>query len=164
MKYSCPLWGKEEGGVRGDLEGHRRPGDLEGAQERMIKYILKKAQLKPGDRLLEIGSGWGCIAIEVGPNAALIRNFYIYLRDTKAGRMGCTVDTITLSVEQTTLARELVKEAGLENQVHVHLVDYRNMPAEFERAFDACVSLEMLEVCLLIPFVLHTNTSLGGRR
>ena len=164
MKYSCPLWGKEEGGVRGDLEGHRRPGDLEAAQERMIKYILKKAQLKPGDRLLEIGSGWGCIAIEVSPYGASIHRLFTYLRYTKAGRMGCMVDTITLSVEQMTLARELVKEAGLENQVRVHLVDYRNMPAEFEKAFDACVSLEMLEVCLLIIFLRRTNTLLGGWR
>ncbi|KAK7684541.1 hypothetical protein QCA50_012488 [Cerrena zonata] len=126
MKYSCPLWSKEEGGVRGDLEGHRRPGDLEAAQTRMIKYVLAKAQLRPGDRLLEIGSGWGGMAIE-------------------AARMGCTVDTITLSIEQLTLAKQLAKEAGFEKQVRVHLMDYRNLPPEFKGAFDACVSLEMLE-------------------
>jgi cyclopropane-fatty-acyl-phospholipid synthase len=65
MMYSCPLWGEEEGGVRGDLEGHRRPGDLEAAQVRKIAYILKKSGLRPGDRLLEIGSGWGGLAIAV---------------------------------------------------------------------------------------------------
>ena len=61
--------------------------------------------------------------------------------------MGCTVDTITLSVEQMNGTRERVKEAGLENQVRVHLMDYRNMPPEWEKAFDACISIEMLEVC-----------------
>ena len=65
MQYSCPIWGDAEGGVRGDLEGHRRPGDLESAQERKINYILDKARLRPGDRLLEIGSGWGSVAIGV---------------------------------------------------------------------------------------------------
>ena len=84
MKYSCPLWSKDEGGVRGDLEGYRRPGDLEAAQDRMIKYVLKKAQLKSGDRLLEIGSGWGCMAIEasipspVRFDYSLFKHIYIY--------------------------------------------------------------------------------------
>ena len=65
MMYSCPIWGDEEGGVRGDLEGHRRTGDLESAQNRKIQYVLRKARLRPGDRLLEIGSGWGGVAIAV---------------------------------------------------------------------------------------------------
>ena len=65
MMYSCPIWGDEEGGVRGDLEGHRRIGDLESAQNRKIQYVLRKARLRPGDRLLEIGSGWGGVAIAV---------------------------------------------------------------------------------------------------
>jgi cyclopropane-fatty-acyl-phospholipid synthase len=64
--YSCPMWGDGEGGVRGDLEGSRRPGDLEAAQTRKITHILKKAGLRPGDRLLEIGTGWGGLAIAVG--------------------------------------------------------------------------------------------------
>lgn len=68
MQYSCPIWGEEEGGVRGDLEGLRRPGDLESAQRRKIEYILRKARLRPGDRLLEIGSGWGGVAIAVRVN------------------------------------------------------------------------------------------------
>lgn len=65
MMYSCPIWAEDEGGVRGDLEGCRFPGDLEAAQARKIVYILKKARLSPGDRLLEIGSGWGGLAIAV---------------------------------------------------------------------------------------------------
>lgn len=51
--------------MRGDLDGHRRPGDLESAQDRKIQYVLRKARLRPGDRLLEIGSGWGGVAIAV---------------------------------------------------------------------------------------------------
>lgn len=65
MMYSCPLWGEEEGGVRGDLDGHRRARDLEAAQARKVAHILRKAGLRPGDRLLEIGSGWGGLAIAV---------------------------------------------------------------------------------------------------
>jgi cyclopropane fatty-acyl-phospholipid synthase-like methyltransferase len=51
-----------------------------------------------------------------------------------------------LSIEQKTLAEERIKAAGLENQIRVHLLDYREIPAEFEKAFDAFVSVEMLEV------------------
>ena len=60
--------------------------------------------------------------------------------------MGCMVDTITLSVEQMHGARERIKEAGVEDKVRVHLMDYRSMPAEWEKSFDACISIEMLEV------------------
>ncbi|KAH9481264.1 Tuberculostearic acid methyltransferase UfaA1 [Psilocybe cubensis] len=126
MMYSCPIWGKEEGGVRGDLEGHRRPGDLEDAQARKIAYILDKARLRPGDRLLEIGSGWGGLAIA-------------------AAKMGCTVDTITISVEQQRGAEENIRRANVQDRVTVHFMDYRHMPPHFEKAFDACVSTEMLE-------------------
>jgi cyclopropane-fatty-acyl-phospholipid synthase len=59
--------------------------------------------------------------------------------------MGCEVDTLTLSVEQKHLAEERIKEAGLEGRVRVHLMDYRDIPADFEKAFDAFISIEMLE-------------------
>ncbi len=65
MQYSCPIWSDEEGGVRGDLTGRRSRGDLERAQERKIEYVLKKARIRPGHRVLEIGSGWGSLAIAV---------------------------------------------------------------------------------------------------
>lgn len=55
---------------------------------------------------------------------------------------------MTLSIEQKKLAEERVKEAGLEGRIRVHLMDYREIPAEFEKAFDAFVSVEMLEVGL----------------
>ena len=49
-------------------------------------------------------------------------------------------------MEQKVLAEERVREAGLEGRVRVHLLDYREIPAEFEKAFDAFVSIEMVEV------------------
>lgn len=64
--------------------------------------------------------------------------------------MGCAVDTITLSVEQCNLARERVEEAGVSDVVRVHLMDYRELPPEFHKAFDACISIEMLEVNAII--------------
>ncbi|KAJ7106583.1 cyclopropane-fatty-acyl-phospholipid synthase [Mycena epipterygia] len=127
MMYSCALWADTEGGVRGDLESGPFPGDLENAQRRKIWHVLTKARVKPGHRILEFGSGWGGLAIEAA------RSF------------GCEVDTLTLSIEQKKLAEERIKEAGLENQIRVHLLDYREIPAEFEKAFDAFVSIEMLE-------------------
>ena len=65
MMYSCALWSDAEGGVRGDLIDGPFPGDLEAAQLRKIRYVLTKAKVKPGDRILEFGSGWGGLAIEV---------------------------------------------------------------------------------------------------
>lgn len=65
--------------------------------------------------------------------------------------MGCTVDTLTLSTEQKALAEKRIREAGVEDKATVHLMDYRCMPPEFEKAFDACVSIEMLEVSNMSP-------------
>lgn len=68
MMYSCALWGDAEGGVNGDLECGPQLGDLEAAQKRKLHHVLRKARVKPGDRLLEFGSGWGGLAIEVRRN------------------------------------------------------------------------------------------------
>lgn len=51
--------------MRGDLEDGPAPGDLEAAQLRKIHHVLQKARVKSGDRILEFGSGWGGLAIEV---------------------------------------------------------------------------------------------------
>ncbi|KAA1465956.1 cyclopropane fatty acid synthase [Dentipellis sp. KUC8613] len=139
MMYSCALWGDEEGGVRGDLTGRKQEHhDLESAQLRKIHHVLRKARVKPGSRVLEVGSGWGSMAIEA------------------ARSYGCQVDTLTLSIEQKKLAEERIAAAGLQDQIRVHLMDYRELPADFEKAFDAFISIEMLEVhkshqCLSIP-------------
>ncbi|EIN09175.1 cyclopropane fatty acid synthase [Punctularia strigosozonata HHB-11173 SS5] len=126
MMYSCAIWGDEEGGPRGDLVSGPTPGDLEAAQHRKIMNILGKARLRPGDRLLEIGTGWGAMAI----NAAL---------------MGCTVDTVTLCKEQMAMTQQRAREAGVEDRVRVHLCDYRQLPASFEKQFDAMITCEMIE-------------------
>lgn len=66
MMYSCALWDEnEDGGVRGDLVNGPVLNDLERAQQRKIKHILTKARVKSGNRVLEIGSGWGAMAIAV---------------------------------------------------------------------------------------------------
>ena len=84
--------------------------------------------LAPGDRVLEIGTGWGSLAMEACRQVP-----------------GITVDSLTLSKEQKVLAEERIKEAGLESQITVHLMDYRDMPATWDGTFDRVVSIEMLE-------------------
>lgn len=58
---------------------------------------------------------------------------------------GCTVDTLTLSVEQKALAEARIKAAGLQGSIQVHLLDYRSLPDSFTHAFDRVVSIEMVE-------------------
>ena len=82
-----------------------------------------KLDLRPGQHLLEIGTGWGGLAIHA------------------ARRYGCTVTTTTISREQYDLARERVARAGLEGQITVLLEDYRDLRG----SFDALVSIEMIE-------------------
>lgn len=79
-------------------------------------------------QVLEVGSGWGSFAIRLAQTVP-----------------GTVIDTITLSSRQVELANERVKEAGLQDRIRVHLMDYRNMPQEWEGAFDRFVSVEMME-------------------
>lgn len=65
------------------------------------------------------------------------------------------MDTLTLSIEQKVEAEERIRAAGLDSKVTVHLLDYRKLPPSFEKAFDAFVSIEMVEVRPL-------HTSLGN--
>lgn len=67
MMYSNALFGPEEGGPRGDkIDGpDPKACQLEAAQLRKLHHVLTKARVKPGDRLLEFGTGWGGCAIEV---------------------------------------------------------------------------------------------------
>ncbi len=96
---------------------------LADAQRNKYRLIAQGAGLAPGTRVLEIGSGWG--------------GFALYA----AGELGCRVTTITLSREQVELARERVRESGLQDRVDVELRDYR----EITGRYDAIVSIEMLE-------------------
>jgi cyclopropane-fatty-acyl-phospholipid synthase len=100
------------------------PGDdLQGAQLRKIDGILDLARVRPGMRVLEIGSGWGALAIRA------------------ARERGAHVTTLTLSTEQQALARKRAEEAGVADRVDVRLQDYREATGQY----DAVVSVEMIE-------------------
>lgn len=96
---------------------------LEEAQYQKYDRLCQALQLKPTDKVLEIGSGWGS-------NAIHIAKYY-----------GCTVDTVTISKEQYKYALQRVKEENLSHRVNVHLKDYRLI----EGSYDKIVSIEMLE-------------------
>ncbi|KAI0782513.1 CFS1-like protein [Irpex lacteus] len=127
VQYSSALWPSHiGGGVRGDLEGSWGPDDLDKAQTYKLQTVLRKVRARPGDRILEFGTGWGSMAIE-------------------AAKLGCTVDTLTLSREQKAGADERIRKLGLQDKITVHLLDYRNLPRSFEHQFDAFISMEMIE-------------------
>ncbi|KAL0062203.1 hypothetical protein AAF712_010964 [Marasmius tenuissimus] len=152
MMYSCALWDDAEGGVGGDLRNGPKLGNLEDAQRRKIHHVLRTAHVRPGHRVLEFGSGWGGLAIE-------------------AARMfGCEVDTLTLSVKQKELAEERINAAGLQDKIRVHLMDYRDIPDAWEKAFDVFISIEMIEhvgasnystYFKLVNFALKTQNSVA---
>jgi cyclopropane-fatty-acyl-phospholipid synthase len=96
---------------------------LEEAQLAKLDRICDRLRLGPENHLLEIGTGWGGMAIHA------------------ARRSGCRVTTTTISREQCELARRRVREAGLEGQVTVLLQDYRDLAGRYDRL----VSVEMIE-------------------
>ena len=96
--------------------------DLATAQRRKIDAALDGANVQAGTRMLEIGTGWGELAL-------------------RAAARGASVTTITLSREQQALARQRVLDAGLADRVDVQLRDYREVTGQF----DAVVSIEMIE-------------------
>ncbi|KAF7356662.1 Tuberculostearic acid methyltransferase UfaA1 [Mycena venus] len=101
--------------------------DLERGQLEKLHRMCKRARLRPGSRVLEIGCGWGSFAIMA------------------AGTYGATVDTITISVEQKIAVDKTIAEAGLTHMITVHVLDYRSIPDSFHHAFDACVSIGVME-------------------
>ena len=100
-----------------------RNESLERAQHRKIRLLLDRLQLWPGQRLLEIGCGWGSLA------------------EIAARDYGVEVVGLTLSSEQKAYADERMERAGLAGQVSIQLTDYREM----EGQFDAVASVEMVE-------------------
>ena len=94
------------------------------AQARKIDRLLDRTGVRDGTRLLEIGTGWGELAI-------------------RAAQRGAHVRSVTLSTEQLDLARARVAAAGVADRVHVELRDYRAI--EERAAYDAVVSVEMIE-------------------
>ncbi|MEU6134078.1 cyclopropane-fatty-acyl-phospholipid synthase family protein [Nocardioides sp. NPDC047086] len=107
------------------LFDHTRPvaeQSLHEAQLRKVDAALDLAGVGAGDEVLEIGTGWGTLAIE-------------------AARRGARVTTVTLSVEQAALARERIEAVGCSDRVEVLVQDYRHVVG----TFDAVVSVEMIE-------------------
>jgi cyclopropane-fatty-acyl-phospholipid synthase len=96
---------------------------LQGAQTAKYRQIAKLAQISPGDKVLEIGCGWGGFA------------------EMAAGEIGCHVKGLTLSQEQARYARARLSAAKLDTQTDVVIEDYRDCQGEF----DAVVSIEMFE-------------------
>lgn len=97
--------------------------DLEEAQRDKFERMAKSARIKPTDRVLEIGGGWGAFAIHL------------------TTKYGCTVDSITVSKNQFQYFSNEVKKRGLNDKIRVHFLDYRNVVGEFDKV----VSIEMLE-------------------
>lgn len=127
MTYSSAIFGTGPDGapVAGDLTEAPLLGEaplLAEAQRRKVDRLLDRAGVGPGCRVLEIGTGWGELAI-------------------RAARRGATVRSVTISREQQALAARRVAEAGLAGRVSVDLRDYRDVDGRF----DAICSVEMLE-------------------
>jgi len=111
MTYSCALF--DEG-----------TETLKDAQRAKLDLICRKLDLRPGMRMLDIGCGWGSLAI----HAARVH--------------GASVWGITLSEPQAELARERARDAGVENLVEIRVMDYRDLR---EERFDAVASIGMVE-------------------
>lgn len=88
---------------------------LEQAQLKKIDHILTKVQIQPGQRLLDIGCGWGALVIRA------------------AEKFGARCLGVTLSQRQFDLATERVRAAGLEDKVEIRLQDYRDVQGQFDR-------------------------------
>ena len=97
--------------------------DLDRAQERKLDYICRKLRLLPGDRLLDIGCGWGGLVMYA------------------AQQYGVHALGITLSRAQVELAQERIRKAGLQDRCRVEYQDYR----EVSGVFDKLVSVGMFE-------------------
>lgn len=110
MMYSCAIFDAPE-------------QSLEDAQRGRLELICRKLELRSSDHLLEIGTGWGAMAIHA------------------AREYGCRVTTTTISKEQHDLAVERVRAAGLGERVTVVMQDYRDLQGRY----DKLVSIEMIE-------------------
>jgi cyclopropane-fatty-acyl-phospholipid synthase len=111
MVYSCAYFGSPE-------------DTLDQAQTRKLDLICKKLELKPGDRLLDIGCGWGSLMIYAAHN------------------YGVHAVGVTISEEQAALARERIIEAGMQDQCEVRLQDYREVN---DGPYDKISSVGMFE-------------------
>ncbi|MBK0115969.1 MULTISPECIES: SAM-dependent methyltransferase [unclassified Delftia] len=105
-----------------------RNADLQQAQQAKLRRTLDEVRLQPGQRLLEIGCGWGGLA------------------EAAAQEFGARVTGVTLSREQLVWGQQRMQQAGLADAVELRYQDYRDLPARHAgEPFDAIVSIEMFE-------------------
>ncbi|MFF0753505.1 class I SAM-dependent methyltransferase [Streptomyces sp. NPDC004267] len=133
MVYSCAYW----------TEG----GTLEDAQRDKLDLIARKLRLKEGDRLLDVGCGWGSMAIHA------------------AKEYGARVVGITLSREQAAFARKRIAEEGLTDRIEIRVQDYRDV---VDGPFDAISSIGMAEHVGAVQYreyadILYRLLKPGGR-
>ena len=136
MVYSCAYW-----------TGTGPDYDLADAQRDKLDLICRKLDLRSGQRLLDVGCGWGSLAMHA------------------AREYGVRVLGITLSSEQADYARKLVAEAGLSDLVEIRVQDYRDLD---DGPFDAISSIGMAEHVGTQPYVeyariLYGQLKPGGR-
>ncbi len=103
-QYSCGYWTKDT-------------LTLEDAQQNKIDHIIKKLDIKNGQKVLEVGCGWGGMAFEL------------------ARQKGCEVTGISLSKNQINYCKKKAKELGLDNQVSFELADYREIKGVYDRIY-----------------------------
>jgi len=115
MSYSA-AW------FEGDLNG-----DLAQAQWAKVRRALDECRVQPGQRVLEIGCGWGGLA------------------EYAARHFGAHVTGVTLSTEQLAFAQRRLHDAGLAGQADLRLQDYRDLSAQTDGSYDAVASIEMFE-------------------
>lgn len=113
MTYSCAFW-------------HEGAKTLEQAQETKLDTVARKLVLAEGDRVLDVGCGWGAFPLRA------------------ATKYGASVVGITLSPPQAEEARRRAEEAGVADRVEIRVMDYRDLAASGER-FDAIASIGMVE-------------------
>jgi len=111
MTYSCAIFS-------------RGAETLEAAQEEKLEMVARKLELKEGDRVLDVGCGWGSFPLWA------------------ATRHGARVVGITLSPPQAERARQRAEEAGVADRVEIRVMDYRDLAGE---RFDAIASIGMVE-------------------
>ncbi len=110
------------------------------AQIKKMDHILRKLNLQPGERLLDVGCGWGALAIRA------------------AQQYGASVYGITLSQQQYEFATQRIQTLGLQDKVRIEIRDYRDLLPEFSSYFDKISSIGMFEHVGLKNLALYFST------
>ncbi|MFJ6213246.1 class I SAM-dependent methyltransferase [Streptomyces sp. NPDC092296] len=126
MVYSCAYWGEEA-------------QTLEDAQAAKLDLVCRKLALRPGDRLLDVGCGWGSMLLHA------------------AEHYGVRALGITISQEQAAYARKRVAAAGLTERIEIRVQDYRGLRPAVDGPFDAISSIGMAEHVGAERFRVYTD-------